>query len=230
LNSFTGKNHETSLVYDNLKRYLELYIAPQTSSQTIVNEGANNFGPYFKLESPINASTFRSTLAAQYYLTDGSIAEQIGGIFIRSKKFSSPYHMIMAGGNPGLGFSSTASRGPQSFFEILSGGGNLPCITLTGHSGMTADIFQIRKDGATTVGGNGTRTAGITQNGLADFTGLTLPPTTFANLPASPAVNTFATINNGPAFVAGNDADGTGSTKCLVQWNGTAWKMVLQLY
>jgi hypothetical protein len=51
-----------------------------------------------------------------------------------------------------------------------------------------------------------------------------------AALPASPTAGTFAMVNNAASFSAGGTVAGSGSVKCLVQYDGTNWKMVLQTY
>lgn len=73
-------------------------------------------------------------------------------------------------------------------------------------------------------------TAGFAQEGTLIGNGTKYVPLTVATLPANPTSGLFANVTDASAFVAGDTVAGGGSTKCLVQHNGTAWKMVLQLY
>ena len=62
---------------------------------------------------------------------------------------------------------------------------------------------------------------------------LVMVPKTVATLPTgSPTLVAyqFCVVTDASAFVAGNTVAGGGSVKCMVQYNGTAWKMVMQLY
>ena len=73
-------------------------------------------------------------------------------------------------------------------------------------------------------------TAGMTQEGTLVGTGVKMVAATVATLPANPTANLFATVTDAASFSAGTTVAGGGSTKCMVQYDGSAWKMVLQLY
>lgn len=71
---------------------------------------------------------------------------------------------------------------------------------------------------------------GLSQEGVWIGNGMRMVPKTVATLPANPTTNTFATVTDAASFSAGSTVTGGGSTKCMVQYTGSAWVMVMQLY
>lgn len=55
---------------------------------------------------------------------------------------------------------------------------------------------------------------------------LQLTASAFANLPASPAAGMIAYVNNSSVSTWGGTANGSGSTKVLVWYNGTNWTVI----
>jgi hypothetical protein len=48
----------------------------------------------------------------------------------------------------------------------------------------------------------------------------------FANLPASPTLGMIRVVNNATETVVGKAANGGGTAKVLVWYNGTAWRII----
>lgn len=51
-------------------------------------------------------------------------------------------------------------------------------------------------------------------------------PVNFADLPANPKLGYIALVGDGTATVVGAVANGSGSAKVLVWYNGTAWRII----
>jgi hypothetical protein len=49
---------------------------------------------------------------------------------------------------------------------------------------------------------------------------------TFANLPAAPTLGMIRVVSDGTATIVGSAANGGGSAKVLVWYNGTAWRII----
>ena len=48
----------------------------------------------------------------------------------------------------------------------------------------------------------------------------------FADLPASPTLGMVRVVNNATETTVGDEADGGGSAKVLVWYNGTEWRII----
>lgn len=62
---------------------------------------------------------------------------------------------------------------------------------------------------------------------MASFNNLNVrKAVTFANLPASPTLGMIRVVSDGTATQVGAAANGGGSAKVLVWYNGTAWRII----
>jgi hypothetical protein len=161
----------------------------------------------------------------------------IGGIGILGHA-ASPY-------SPNVGnWSSYGIRVGGGIDNIFSGigilgdynidGVNIADATVTNNNNVWIGVTVINGGGAVSGSTSKWNIGGSDKNGLT-FIKCTpdvvpmLPVTTFANLPASPATGMTYTITDGPSSVAAPGTlvtSGGGSTKMLLWYNGSNWKLV----
>lgn len=86
----------------------------------------------------------------------------------------------------------TFPRYPSSAVEIHGGSRTtVPLLSLSGASGHTGDLLRIYQNAGITAGTEGTRTAGVTVDGVADFAGLRVVQGTPASATATGVANTI---------------------------------------
>lgn len=129
---------------------------------------------------------------------------------------SNPYVVANTGQTAGVEFQVAAlgSNKKVTMAHVQFAGGGVPA------NGLLVSHWN----------GSGWNYWGASQEGTVIGNGFVALPKTVANLPANPVSGTLANVTDAASFVAGDTVAGGGSVKCLVQHNGTAWKMVLQLY
>lgn len=186
----------------------------------------------FKVEQSFGVGGTPSRAFSVQRNLDNSVQFNVTSLGIGHFGWDQYGELQITGGDQGWGYSGPPGKAQRIAYattEIFSHTWtDRPTLILSATTSHASDLIRFNRDA--TQASAGTRAAGVKTNGLADFPGLALPPTTVANLPAAPVTNMFATVNDASAFTAGTTVTGGGSVKCLVQYDGAAWKMVLQLY
>lgn len=224
INQWDGFNRrlKASNVPDKIIDLNAIFRDATTTDWTSDNLHPNNVG-YLRIADAINAAAWSDRRLAETNF--GSLAKQnsdavaiTGGAISGANITTSGNLGVTRSGPATLGSydNTSASSRQWEFGHDAAAVGNLPAgsFKFNYYNGSSWEFSY----------------SGFRPGGGIIGTAVTIPPVTVANLIATPATNTFATVNDASAFTAGSTVAGGGSVKCMVQYNGAAWKMVLQLY